>query len=213
MIIFETSCSNGANSQSHRYPDLYINDFEPVEVADGLRVTSMGTYSGLFLEDGSDDVVSPVMMIILENVSDKDLQLARISAEYTEFTASFEATDIPAGESVVLLEKNRRALPSGDYSELVADNVAFFNDQMSLMEETFSVSYGEGYVELKNISNEEINGTTYVYYKNISSDMLYGGITYRAKYEGTIPKGGSVKVLTKHFTEKNTVITQIVNVK
>lgn len=193
--------------------DLNIKRFTPVEVYEGLQITSMGDYSGLFLEDGSDEVVASVMMVVLENTSDKDLQLARIKAEYTDFTAEFEATNIPAGESVVLLEKNRRKFASESCNKLSAENVVFFQENMSLMEETFKTESGDGFVELENISNEAVQGVTYIYYKNTAGDTLYGGITYRAKVEETIPVGKTVKVLTNHFSEKNTEVMQIVNVK
>ncbi len=193
--------------------DLNIQKFTPVSVYEGLQITSMGDYSGLFLEDGTDEVVTSVMMIVLENTSDKDLQLARVKAVYSDFTAEFEATNIPAGESVVLLEKNRRKSVDVSFKELLAEDVVFFQENMSLMEETFKVKSGEGFVELENISSEDVQGVTYIYYKNTAGDTLYGGITYRAKIEETIPVGKSVRVLTNHFTEKNTEIMQIVNVK
>ncbi len=193
--------------------ELNIRKFTPITVYEGLQVTTMGDYSGLFLEDGSDEIVTSIMMIVLENTSQKDLQLARIKAESEGFTAEFEATNLPAGEKVVLLESNRRKTSGENYTALYAEDVVFFQENMSLMEDTFKATFGEGFVELENISGEDVEGTTYIYYKNIADDTLFGGITYRARIEEEIPKGESVRVLTNHFSEKNTEIMQIVNVK
>lgn len=209
-IIFGIS-SNDRYS-SFKGSVLNAEKFTPVTIAEGLQVTSMGGYSGLFLEDGSDDVLSSVLMIVLENTSDKDLQLVRIKAVYTDFIAEFEATNIPAGKRVVLLEKNRREYPSDSYIELRAENVVFFSENMSIMEDTIEVVFGDGFVELKNIGDKDIEGTTYIYYKNRAGDTLYGGITYRANSEETIPCGGSIRIITQHCTQKNTEIMQIVNV-
>lgn len=193
--------------------ELDVQKFSPVQVYEGLQITSMGDYAGLFFEDGTDEVVSSVMMLELENTSEMDLQLARIKAEYPGFTAEFEATNIPAGESVVLLEKNRHKPVKEDCVGYKAENVEFFQSNMTIMEDTFSVTAGDGFVELKNISSEDIQGVTYVYYKNIAGETLYGGITYRATITDEIPAGESVRVLTNHFTRENTKIMQIVNVE
>ena len=91
------------------------------------------------MEDGSDEVLSGVMMIVLENNSEKDLQLARIHIGYTDFTAEFEVTNLPVGEKAVLLEKNRRSMPDKAYETVESSNVVFFEEKMSLMEEKFSI--------------------------------------------------------------------------
>ncbi len=193
--------------------ELKIKEFAPLVVAEGLQITAMGDYSGIYLEDGSDEVVSSVMMVVLENISDRDLQLARIKVVYTEYVAEFEATNLPSGDSVTLLEKNRRQTTEDNAVKFSAENIVFFEQKMDTMEDIFEVISGDGFVEIKNKSNKDIDGTTMIYYKNKAGDTLYGGITYRAGIEDTIPSGKSVRVLTNHFTEKNTKIMQIVNVK
>ena len=77
-----------------------------------LTILNIGNYTGVYMEDGSDEVLSGVMMIVLENNSEKDLQLARIYITYSDETAEFEVTNLPAGEKAVLLEKNRLSMLS-----------------------------------------------------------------------------------------------------
>lgn len=189
-----------------------IADKKLIDLGNDLSVTSIGNYTGLFFEDGSDDVVSDVMMIVLKNEAEKDLQLARVSVLYENYSAEFEATNIPAGKSVVLLEKNRRPFDNNKYISASAKNVVFFDEPMLNMSDAFVVYCEESCLEIKNISDKDISGTTYVYYKNVADDVLYGGITYRAVVEETIPAGESVSVLTQHCTVNNTEVMQVLNV-
>lgn len=193
--------------------ELNVKEFSPIVVAEGLQITAMGDYAGLYLEDGSNEVVSSVMMMVLENTSDMDLQLARIKVVYADYIAEFEVTNLPSGEKITLLEKNRRQFTDENPLKFYAENIVFFEQQMDTMEDIFEIVPGEGFVEIKNKSDEDIDGTTMIYYKNMAGDTLYGGITYRVGMEKTIPSKGSVKVLTNHFTEKNTRIMQIVNIE
>ena len=174
-----------------------------------LTILNIGDYTGVYMEDGSDEVLSGVMMIVLENNSEKDLQLARINIGYADFTAEFEVTNLPAGEKVVLLEKNRRSMPDKAYETVESSNVVFFEEKMSLMEEKFSVSGGNGYLELTNVTDEEIGGTVRIFYKNAASDLLYGGITYMASTQQPIDPGETIRILTGHYTAENSRILQI----
>ncbi len=197
------------------FENAEVNAVDKVEadLGEGLKVVTVGNYTGVFFEDGTDEIVTDILMIELYNSSDKDLQLARIKLKYPDFSAEFEATNIPSGMSAVLLSKSRSPYTSEKYQSISADNVVFFDSSMNKMEELLKVDGGDGYVEVQNISDETIDGTTYVYYKNVADDKLYGGITYRAKISEAIPAGESVKILTGHFTEKNTMVVQVLNAK
>ncbi len=216
FFVFKSCGESGTESASgddSTGTNLNIQTFDPIVVSDGLQITLISNYSGVFLEDGSDDIVSSIMMIKLENTSEKDLQLARINVKYDNFTAEYEATNLPSGESVVLLEKNRRTFTEEKFISISAENVVFFEENMSVMEDVFETAGGEGFVELKNISNEDVEGTIYIFYKNKVQDVFYGGITYRATIEDSILSGESKRVLTQHFTDERTEIVQIVNVE
>ena len=177
-------------------------DFSPIALQDGLRITGIGRYAGIFMEDGSEDVVSDVMLLVLENTSDSDLQLARIEVEYADFTAQFQATNIPAGEAAVLLEQNRHAYVDEDHRAVSSRNVVFFDEPMDLRETQLSMEGGETSIKVTNISDEDISGEIYVYYKYTAGGLLYGGITFRAKIEGGLHAGSSAVVTTGHFDPK-----------
>lgn len=180
-----------------------------VLLADGLQISDIRSYAGVYMEDGSDEIVSDVLMIILENTSEQDLQLARIDIRYPDFTAEFEATNLPAGEKAVLLEKNRHSMPEAASTSIESRNVSFFQTPMTVMEDTFEITGGNGYLDVKNISGSAIGGKVYVYYKHTASDMLYGGITFRAAVDQSIAAGETIRVLTNHYTAENSCILAV----
>lgn len=174
-----------------------------IDLYDGLTIHHIGSYAGMYMEDGTNEPVSDVMMLILENTAAEDLQLARISIAYTDFTAEFELTNLPAGEKVVLLEQNRHPAPTGDYLSIETRNVLFFPETMSLQEDRIRIGGSNGMLELTNISDEDITGDIYIYYKNSARDLLYGGITYRVSVKGGLKAGESNRVVAGHYTPDN----------
>lgn len=180
-----------------------------IPLDDGLVVEGMGNYAGIYMEDGSDETVSNVMMLVVRNTSDQDLQLARIHVVYPDTTAQFEVSNLASGEVVVLLEKSRAAMPEGEYQTIELKNMVFFQEPMTLMEDKVEIIGGDGYIDVKNISDEAITGTLRVFYKNSAEDLLYGGITYVATVKDGIGAGETMRILTGHYSEGN---SRVVNV-
>lgn len=174
-----------------------------------LQIEGMANYAGVYMEDGSDEIVTDVMMIILKNTGEQDLQLARIELTYDDVVAEFEVSNLPAGEMVVALEKNRKAMPTGTYQSVELKNVAYFAEPMTVMADKLEITGGNGYIDVKNITEEDMAGTVRVFYKNSATDLLYGGITYMATLQEGVPAGETVRVLTGHYSEGN---SRVVNV-
>lgn len=182
---------------------------EVISLNDGLEIDRIAGYTGVYMEDGTDEIVSDVMMIILKNNSEQDLQLARINVIYDDFTAEFEVSNLPMGEMVVLLEKNRASLPSEEYRSVEVQNVVFFENPMNLCEDLVEITGGVGYLDVTNVSGEELTGAVRVYYKNSAVDLLYGGITYVASAKEGIPAGETVRILTGHYSSGNSCIVNV----
>jgi hypothetical protein len=170
-----------------------------IRLGGDLVITDMGSYAGIFMEDGTDEIVSDVMMLVVRNDGTDDLQLARINLAFADYTAQFEVTNLPAGESVVLLERNRHPYEGDNFLKAEALNIVHFSTPMTLMEERFEIVGGNGYITVKNISDQDISGDIFLYYKNSASDLLYGGITYRARVSGGIKAGETMRVTTGHY--------------
>lgn len=183
-------------------------DSQTAFLGDNLYITDIGNYTGAYMEDGSDEILTGILMIVLKNEGEAALQLARISLVYADFTANFEVTNLPAGESVVLLEKNRHPYVSDRYLRATTENVVFFQEPMSLQEDKVKITGTKGFLEVENLTDETM-GQIYIYYKNSAADLLYGGITYRARVDSGLKAGKKTTVQTNHFNPKTCTILNV----
>lgn len=182
---------------------------ETIDLGNDLGLLSVGKFAGIYLEDGSNEVVSNIMMVQVVNNSPKDLQFAKFKLQYAKFTAEFEASNIPAGKTVVLLEKNRQKYVDEKYTSASVENVVYFQKNMNTAKDQFEISGLKGALNIKNISGADISGDIYVYYKYTSADQLYGGITFRAKVQGGLKSGELRQVMTSHFNPDTCVIVAV----
>lgn len=177
---------------------------------DCLTLTSLGGYSGNFLEDGSDDVVSNVAAILVTNNADRMLQVADITFQVSETEqAVFRITDLPAGATVLALELKRRPYSDAD-DYTYGQTASGYVDTPSLEEERFDLDTTQaGKLTLKN-RTDEAYGKVYVYYKYVQVGGIYlGGITYRVPFEN-LPAGGTAESPAGHFHPKNSRIMAVV---
>lgn len=167
----------------------------------GLEITDAGSYTGIYMEDGTDDTVSGTAMIVVTNTSDQALQYAGITVSAGERTLEFSVSTLPAGESVLLLEAGRQEYVQGEtFASAVAHEVVFFDEPLSLCEDQLEISALDGAMNVTNISGQDITGDITIYYKNASADLYYGGITYRARIEGGLAAGEIKQIMTEHFS-------------
>lgn len=176
----------------------------------GLRIGDVGSYTGLFFEDGSDEVVSGVMMILVTNESDRTLQYAEITLTNDEGEqAQFKLSTLPPGASAVVLEMNRLRFAKG-YGNATASNVAFFPEEPTLHEDKLKIQAYEGALNITNISDADIEGDIQIFYKNSASDVYYGGITYTVRIKGGLKAGQLQQLVPSHFNANGSTVMFIV---
>lgn len=179
-------------------------ELQNVKLGYGLKVTDMGSYTGMYMEDGTDEIVSGVLMLMVENTGEQDIQYAEITMDFADQQARFSLTTLPVGAKVVLLEKNRlqwqENMDDGTVQPMV-DNVAYFQEPISTMEDKLKIGILDGAINVTNISGEDIPGTIAVYYKNAAADIYYGGITYRIQIQGGLKAGEVRQVMTNHASD------------
>lgn len=173
----------------------------------GLEITDAGKYTGLYMEDGSNEVLSDVMMVVVRNSGGEDVQLANITALCGGEEYHFTLTNLAAGERVVLLEQERK--PSAELTSAVLDTCALFGEPMSLYADILQISGLDGMVNVKNISDADITGDIHVYYKYAAQDILYGGITFRVRIEGGLKAGEIRQLPAGHYTKDGCAIVQV----
>ena len=170
-----------------------------IPLGEGLIITSVSSYTGPFLEDGTDEMAKDILAITVRNDGEQTLQYADAELVFGEMTARFSFSTLRPGDSMVVLEKNRFAYPEQDkVSSAKVSNVVFFEEPLTLCEDKISLSFMDQAFNVKNISGEELSGNIAIYYKNKQDGMYYGGITYRVVIEG-IEKDGIRQIMTEHF--------------
>lgn len=188
-------------------PAASVPDQVEYNLGYGLCITDSGRYTGMYMEDGSNEVVSDVMMLVVFNGGEKDVQLAEITALCGGEEYHFTLTNLAVGERAVLLEQERR--PSAELISAVLDTYAPFGEPMSLYGDTIQVSGLDGMLNVKNISDGDITGDICVYYKYAAQDIFYGGITFRIRIEGGLKAGEIRQVPAGHYTADGCAIVQV----
>ena len=173
-----------------------------------LTVEAVGSYSGNFLEDGSDEPTANVAAMLITNNSDKMLQIAEISFQVNEKdTAVFKVTDLPAGTSTLALESNKREFSEED-AYTYGETATAYIEQPSLEEDKFELETEDGKITLKNKTDKSYE-KVYVYYKYVQIGGAYlGGITYRTPFEN-VPAGGETEAVAAHFNPESSKIMAV----
>ncbi len=189
------------------------NDESHIMLGSGLKLTLVGEYDGVFFEDGSNEEINNALAIVLCNENSSDLQYAEVFLDYGDFTASFTATNIPSGQSVLLLEKNKTLSLEKLPDDYRLGNVTFFKEKMSVCDDVFTVSGTDGYLHVTNISDKDITSDVVISYKNYANDMFYGGITYRITVSGGIKARQTVQSKAGHFSPASSKVLTVTEVK
>ncbi len=172
-----------------------------IRLEHGLSVTHMGGYTGVYVEDGSNEIVSGVLMLRVTNNGERDIQYAELSMPVGDAVAQFKLTTLPVGETVVLLEQSRMLWDEdATYPDPVANNVAFFQYALSLQEDILQLQALDGGLNVTNISGQDITGDVVIYYKNATQGIYYGGITYRVRLQGGMKADEIKQIMSDHFS-------------
>lgn len=174
---------------------------------DDLEIVSMGSYSGAYMEDGSDEEVSGVMMIVVANTGDRVLQYAEITLSGEAGDALFKFSTLKPGERMLVLEADRKEYSeeeSSSYTEASLENAVFFSEEPQMYEEQLMIQPLNGGFNITNISENDIQGDITVYFKDGNEEMLYGGITFRGRIEGGLKAGEVKQVMSEHFSVSDT---------
>lgn len=164
-----------------------------------LQIEKLAGYTGIYIEDGSDEEIENVAAILLTNTGDEDVELVRITAETEGGSYSFQATSLPAGASVIVMDQNRTPFTEGKLKSFQA--TATDPAPFDLSEDQIEVVSSEGdEIVLKNITNKTIP-TVRVFYKFYYPDRsaYVGGITYTAVIHDLEP-GKTASIRPSHYS-------------
>lgn len=169
-----------------------------------ITIQSIGSYSGAYVEDGTDEQVDNVLAIVVTNTSKEFLQYSEIILSNENEQATFTVSNIPSGASVLVLAKEK-TIAAGEWSYL-RDTTAFIQSA-SMYEDIFSWEAGNNLIRLRNKTDNDFENV-HVYYKNVENGIYVGGITYRIKLDN-VKAQETVQKLSKHFSGNQSHIMMI----
>ena len=179
-------------------------------LGNGIYIVSSEPYTGPFWEDGSDTAVEDIWSLKIVNSSDEDIEYLKIHAVTAEAEGNFEVTVLPAGGELIVLESSAAAYPQdGEDARYDAENLAFFQEERSILPEQLTLYGQDNWIKAENISGEDIAGDICVYYKNLEDGIFQGGITYRAVFPGGMAAGEPEEQEDLHYMKDTSQIMYV----
>lgn len=179
-------------------------------LGNGIYIVSSEPYTGPFWEDGSDTAVEDIWSLKIVNSSDEDIEYLKIHAVTAEAEGNFEVTVLPAGGELIVLESSAAAYPQdGEDARYDAENLAFFQEERSILPEQLTLYGQDNWIKAENISGEDIAGDICVYYKNLEDGIFQGGITYRAVFPGGMAAGEAEEQEVLHYMKDTSQIMYV----
>ena len=175
-----------------------------------IGIIDIASYDGAYLEDGTDEEVSNVLMIEVMNTGDDALQYAEITLAGETEEAIFKLSTLMPGDTAMVLEANRKEYTSvEDYTMVSVENMAFFQQNVSLQENQLKVQPLDGGFNITNISDADIHGEIVIYFKNYIDGIYYGGITYRGRISEGLKAGEIKQIMSENFSKSETKVVFI----
>ena len=173
-----------------------IKDNYEVNDAD-IKIQHINSYSGIFIEDGSDVEVDNVAAIQVKNTSKKALEFAQIQIYNGDKKLVFDVSSLPANSSAIIMEKNKAPLDKSKSITYGGTTGGYTNK----LEKDATIKYQKvdnNGIKVTNKSNKNIPCVR-IFYKYKSSEGYYiGGITYTAKINN-LKAGASQTIYPSHF--------------
>lgn len=135
-------------------------------------------YEGAYLEDGSEEAVTDVAALVLENTGTIGIEYAQIILEQNGRELSFDATYIPPKSTILLLEETKQPYSAAPVTACRCRTV--IPGVFDKAERTVSVrETGMCTLEVTNLTDQPLSDI-HIYYKHHEggNDLYVGGITY-----------------------------------
>ncbi len=189
VITEEVKVEQVSDFDEKESPDSQIG----VTVDGWLKIISIGEKDG-------------VLSVFVRNTSDEDIEYALLSVMTGDDRAEFPITTLTAGSSATLRCNNGYTFDESTvYHSWKIENKAVFNKELSCYPDIFEINGVDGFISIKNITDEDIEGKIYVYYKNVTDGVYDDGVTYRAYVDG-LSKGETAQVQTMHYLKDSSRI-------
>lgn len=203
IIRFSFHRSEPENENKGGKEDEDVITMEEINFSEGIQIVDSGTFSGTFVEDGTDEDVDGVAALTVANHSEKWLEYAQIIVSAGDDTYEFSVSALPANSTARILEQQRKVFGEADDFDVELKNVVFYEETPSLHSDIFKISAENQQITVKNISDKAISGDIFIYYKTKMDGVYIGGIAYRAKVEGGLAPGEEKTCYARHYLKES----------
>lgn len=171
---------------------------------DGLRLCSVGSYTGDFVEQGKDEPAANVLAVVVENTGSQMIQKAVL----TLGQARFVLTWLPPGEQCLVQEQSAMTWTRHLSGTLQAESVQTLPmEQVSLHEQTVTLTAEDGQITLENCSGRDVPGSVRVWYKTVEDGLFLGGVSYQAGVDhGVLTAGSTATITAPHYWQERSRI-------
>lgn len=156
------------------------------------------TYEGEYIEDTEFGEFVYVTGLILRNTGDKGIICAKIKLAGESDILEFDATYIPPGEAVLVLEKNRKE--TEDFRFYSCTGTVEYDENSWQENKEIKVRYlDDNCIEITNTTDKAVYEIQ-LYYKTVYQQNLFyiGGITHCYRIN-TLSAGETVSVCPEYF--------------
>lgn len=166
-------------------------------------------YDGPYLEDGSQEELTGVCGLLLENTANVGVEYVRVIISQGNQELVFDATYIPPKGSVMILEKNRTAysldpVESCSCRTLIPGDYDWEKDQVQIQP-------GEGFGMVVTNLTDRVLPYVRIFYKqhDAREDLHIGGITYSAVLPDLMP-GESRDITPYRYANGHSAVVAVV---
>jgi hypothetical protein len=186
-------------------PPVFIDTVQlPVIIPDtSLVAERIVCYDGHYVEDGSEDVVSGIAALYLHNSGDTMVASCRVIIRLEDGLYRFEATCIPPGSTVLVLEKSRR--PYFDMGIYSVGGRASKGNKKDL-HDSLHIEGFMGGLRIQNISESDYDSLC-ICHKNYDpvNNIYIGGVTY-VTYADSLAPGAYADIWPVHFGDESGIV-------
>lgn len=140
-----------------------------------------------------------ILSVFVRNTADFDVQYVVLTVNAGGETAQFSVSTLTAGTSAVLTCENAVEFePDMTYHSWKVSDKVIFDKKLLRYTDIFQINGIDDVLSVKNISDKDIKGKIYVYYKTVTDGIYAEGTTYRVSIDG-LEKGETVQVQAQHY--------------
>lgn len=170
-----------------------------------LVIDRMDSYSGIFIEDGSDKEVSDIFAIHVQNQGE-NVEYSSINLEVGGNELNFAISDLPSGAAVSVLESSAAAYETGSVLYR-GSQTAYISAFDMLSSEVGIVTGNDNSLSVTNQTESDIPCLR-IFYKFAKDQEYLGGITYTAKIN-ELRAGETRTIYPSHFSAEGSKVMMV----